>query len=315
MRFQTFDQLRTQVFQRIQNGEHAAALNLLEDHAGCFPAYDHLTTNWRMCMLAETGQTERALAIFKESVDQGIWWMEPVLREDPDLASLQGLPEFETLVETCKVLEQEALNRARPELVVLEPAGDWPRPYPLLVVFHGYAGSAKDTLIEWQGLADQGWLVAAIQSSQPVGFNAYAWSDTGRALADAGQSYQRLVENYPVDPQRMVAGGFSQGGGLAIRMALQETFPMNGFIAVAPWLAEAEAMGAQLAGPSPRRSRGYLVLGGQDQGHANFIHIQNLLDAACISHQAEEHPQAGHVYPPGFPETINRALAFIFQAG
>lgn len=315
MDFDNFDQFRRQVLSWYGAGRYQETLDLLEAQASSFPDEQYSTANWRMSMAARLGQTGRAIGIFRQSLDRGIWWAAQALREDPDLASLLGIPEFESLVEECQRREEEAVRRGRPEMLVSLPQSSEAAKMPLLIAVHGYGGNASETLESWKPLTAQGWLVAAVQSSIPIGSGVYGWSDEGRACQEICDHFRQLLEQYPVDLQHVVAGGFSQGGGLVVRMAIRQEIPMNGFIAVAPYLPGAEVMAKEaIQGiEQGKKPRGYLVVGGQDHLQDGFGPIAGLLGSVSVPHQIERHPETGHAYPPEFQQTLNRALSFIFQ--
>lgn len=313
MEFETFDQLRRQVMTDYGEGRFQEALDLLEMQASRFPAQVYSTANWRMSMAARAGQPARAIAILKESLEQGIWWTAQALHEDPDLASLLGEPEYERLAQECDRRHRLAVAASRPEKWIVAPPIETPEPYPLLVAVHGYGQCAREAMEDWRELADRGWVVAAVQSSMPVGSGAYAWDDENLAQEQVGALVQQVLAEYPIDPQRIVAGGFSQGGGLVIRMALTQQIPLCGFIAVVPFLPGAEGLIKTAAEGRGFPPHGYLVLGGQDHLQQGYPAIQALLDRSALPYQIERHEEAGHAFPANFPDTLTRALAFIFD--
>ena len=119
----------------------------------------------------------------------------------------------------------------------------------------------------WGPVAEQGWLLAAAQSSQAGMTDQYIWDDQNTALREIAQHYATLRDEHDIDPSRVVLGGFSMGGETALRAALLGTMPARGFILLGPggptidtpdeWLplmrTSTGARSAQLSGP--RRGR------------------------------------------------------------
>ncbi len=308
-----FEQIQAQAYELYQAQRYAEAYELLLQYAHRFPERRWSIDNWKMCFAARAGKTDEALRVFRQAVDQGLWWAASILREDPDLASLQEDGEFNRLVEICDQRHQAALKEGPKDLRVFIPNKSSHLPYPLLIVFHGYSGCAGETAPYWQSAVEEGWLVAVAQSSQPVGSGGFAWTDDQLARVEIEALYRDLIEQYPLDTERVVLGGFSQGGGLAIRLAVRQDLPVRGFVAVAPYLPDIEPL---LAAPDLEpgdRPRGYLVLGGQDPDHASFERIQSLLQEKSIPYQFEEHSEIGHTYPLDFASALPRALAFILH--
>ncbi|MEX0974385.1 MAG: hypothetical protein WD024_03405 [Bacillota bacterium] len=63
----------------------------------------------------------------------------------------------------------------------------------------------------------------------------YCWDDETRATADVEQAYARIVKECRFDADRVILGGASQGGRLAILAALRgESVRSRGFIVVVP---------------------------------------------------------------------------------
>src|SRR5512144_2139016 len=145
-------------------GRYAEALTVTEQLAREFPEEDASTSYWRLCLLSRMDRTEQAVASMSQALQRGMWWGENALRDDPDLAPLQGLPAYETMVAECKRRYSEAQKNSRPELLVRTP-GTKP-PYPLLIALHGRMGSAGRDLVRWEPAVGMGWMLAMPQSSQ-----------------------------------------------------------------------------------------------------------------------------------------------------
>jgi predicted esterase len=56
-----------------------------------------------------------------------------------------------------------------------------------------------------------------------------------RAREDIRNCYMKLLEAYNIDENNVVIGGFSCGAIAAIDMAMIQTIPVKGFIAVSPY--------------------------------------------------------------------------------
>src|SRR3954468_18957018 len=97
-------------------GEYAVAYQLATREAGRFPASAQSTIyNWRFCTACLMGDPALALRLITEALDAGYWYGEADLREDSDLAALQGLPEFERLIALASQRRNEVQAHAKPE--------------------------------------------------------------------------------------------------------------------------------------------------------------------------------------------------------
>jgi len=317
----TFSHLETQLYQLYQGGEYARALDLATRAASQFPAEVLRTCYWRVCMASLLDETALALQLLEEALASGLWYAEAQLREDPDLQSLQGLPEFEHMVEVCRKREAEAQAQAAPALITLQPEGGCqpgPQPCPLLLALHGNNRTAEGSVGFWRSAVSEGWLLALPQSSQIRGPDAYVWNDRDWAVREIQEHYDTLCQHYAIDPDRVVVAGFSLGGELAIWLAMSGTIQARGFIAVGPggpYMNEPENWIPLIEDSQQRGLRGYLVVGEQDvfcyEGTQALAALLKSRDTPC---KLEVHPNLGHDFPPEFQQSLAQALEFLFQA-
>jgi len=293
-------------------GEYAAAYQLATREAGRFPTWAQSNIyNWRFCTACLMGDPALALRLIAEALEAGYWYGEADLREDPDLATLQGMPEFERLITLAGQRRDAALAQAKPELKILVPANG-AAPYPLLLALHGNNSNIADSERYWRSAAEHGWLVALPQSSQPMGTQTYGWNDGAWAVREITQHVATLREQYPIDPARVVVAGFSMGGGLAAWLVLSSTLPACGVIGVGPFLANVESVLPLLEAPRERPLRAYLIASQRDQYCYGVAQkLAELLPPHGIACEVELHPDLGHDFPPEFERSLLKGLDFI----
>jgi phospholipase/carboxylesterase len=144
---------------------------------------------------------------------------------------------------------------------VYEPAGDGP--HPTIVALHGWGANAMDLLGLAPYLVDGQFLVVCPQGPVEVPLGpmvGYGWfpmamgappdPTTFSAGVDAARQFvDTIVRRYPVDPNKLVVLGFSQGGVIAYSLALAEPERFAGLVALSSWFP------AALAQTLPPRSR------------------------------------------------------------
>ena len=149
------------------------------------------------------------------------------------------------------------------------PAGDGP--FPTLFALHGWGAGGHDLL----GLAphlQSGRLLVICPQGQvevPVGsgMTGYGWfplvpgaPPDPVAFAKGSVALRDFVDAaiqaYPVDPERVLLSGFSQGGGMGYDLALRQPRRFRGLAALSTWLP------AQLASAIPKQgeTKGFPVL-------------------------------------------------------
>jgi cephalosporin-C deacetylase len=155
---------------------------------------------------------------------------------DPQIALVEA--EFQTAFARCYHLTFTGVGGARVYAKVLKPAGAV-QPGPAVLMFHGYSGNSGD----WSdklGYAAAGFTVAAMDCRGQGGLSEDAGGVRGNTLAGhiiRGLEHDptrllyrsifldtvqlaRIVMDFPeVDPDRVGATGWSQGGGLTLACA------------------------------------------------------------------------------------------------
>jgi hypothetical protein len=296
----TFSELLKRSFQLYKQEKYSQALNLVVREFTNFPEQAHRLYFWRACLASLTGKTEQALARLEEAVEAGYWYNQQQLREDSDLDSLQGLPRFEGLVETCLERQVVAQAAATPTLITLEPegaSGFAGPPWPLLLTLHGNNNTAEAAAADWGAATSLGWLVALPGSSQVTGPGAYSC----------------LTERYEIDRERVVLGGFSMGGGLAVWLALSGVVQAQGFVVVGPYVPDMDQL---LASRGERQAslRGYIIVGEEDDAcYEIALALAENLNEQGLRCELVVYPALAHEHPPDFETSLARALDYIFD--
>ena len=99
MQFSNFKELQDRILKLYQNGDFSAALELATSQAGSFPEQLPLLNYYQIVMMALARKPQQAIASFRTLLDSGFWYNEVLLRKSASLSALQGMPEFEALVE------------------------------------------------------------------------------------------------------------------------------------------------------------------------------------------------------------------------
>lgn len=311
--FDTFQQRALELHGKPETQQ--AAYDLMTEGFAYFPEQANLLYNWRYCAAALLGKPDLALQIMQEGLDAGFWWGEDVLRNDDDLKSLQDLPEFNRLVEISEKRRQSAQAASKPLALTLPPPTDTTPPYPLLLALHGNAANAQGSVEYWESAVDQGWLTALLQSSQINMPDRYVWNDLKLGAQEIEAHYQELSKNQQIDPARIVVGGFSKGGEMAIWLALKEIFPLTGFIAVnpgGPFIQDIEQWKPMLEECKTLTDfRGFFLVGEKDASIDNIKALHELLNAHGLTNELVVAPEIGHNFPNYFNKTLAKALEFV----
>ncbi len=309
---QDFFERSEEMMRFYREGRYPEALAVVERLAGEFPAEAPTTSFWRICLLSVAGRTEAALVFMRQAMDEGHWWSERQLRADSDLAGLQGQPDFEAMVAQCNERWTAAQADSKPGLFVSEPKPGPAGRVPLLIALHARGSSPERDLNNWLPITQNGWLLAMPQSSQLGSPNSYVWDDADKTEAEIAAHFSRLAAQYPLDANRIILAGLSQGAARAVQLALKQIVPARGFLAVVPGnilMDDLEMLARSAAG----KVRGYLVAGGKDPRYEVFQQAHAILNRNGVACEIEDHPEMGHEFPPDFEQSISRAMEFILK--
>jgi len=311
------DAIESQIMEFFKKQEYSQALDLASQaHAsGHFPEAAPFFYYYRICAATRLQDTATAFQLMDQMLEEGLWLGTSLLRESPSLKQLQDDPVFERQVNR----NYERQHAIPATTILLEPRDRLTRtesePYPLLLVLHSNGSSAKKAMPFWRHAAERGWLVALPQSTQFIWADAAVWDDLETTSQDVLRSLENLRQRYPINSQRVVFAGHSLGGQIAIRFLLDGPFEGQAFIALGPYLPEIEPLVPLIEACQGRALRGYIIAGEQDRVISRQViqSFQKLLNEHHIPCEVEIASGAGHDYPPGFGEYLDRALRFVTQ--
>ena len=128
------------------------------------------------------------------------------------------------------------------------PAGEGP--FPAIIALHGWGASAHDLLGLAPILHEGKAIVLCPQGQVAVPFGGgqygYGWFPLRTGAPPDVEAFRRGAEalrhfvdmalgRYPIDPQRVVVAGFSQGGMMAYDLALRDPARFAGVAALSSW--------------------------------------------------------------------------------
>ena len=291
--------------------EYAQAETLAEESIHRFPLEADEFAYLRICAAVRLGRVPQALQWLKEVLDAGGWYSEFFLRKSPSFEPLQGLPEFERLVEVS-LGQREADLKREPKHYTLAPEHGDP-PWPLFLALHGNTHSAVWESRFWRSLASRGWLLAMAESSLGHWRGGYIWDDGPLAQRDLEGCFRSLPPQYPVDPGRIVLGGFSFGGQRAIEHTLKGTVGACGFLVFCPYLPEMDGWSALLDAGFPSGLRGYIITGDLDESRAHSLALASLLQARGVACEVEDKAGEGDWFPVDFDSRLGRGLDYLLD--
>jgi pimeloyl-ACP methyl ester carboxylesterase len=312
----TFAETEARVLTLYGAGKFDEALEVARRAATEFPDRVAFTSYWAACLEGAKGKPDAAARSLEEALDDGAtWWGPELLLSEDDLAALRGRPDFEEIVGECERRAAAARAGAHVQGEIFEPAAS--ERDGLLVALHGRTGNLADSAPHWRGAAAAGITTIVLQSSQMVGSGMHCWDDLGTAMNDVAVALRSAFSERPRDG--VVLGGFSQGGGVAARIAIGgELLSYDGFISVCPSFTRdgltPDDLRPLMPGAARARVSGWMVLGEDDERFKAAAHrVLDDMEQAGVSFSMSENVGVGHEFPPRFDVSLTWMLDMFFQ--
>lgn len=311
----SFETLQRRLQEHYARDEYTEAFNLAYKFREDYPSQRHLLYYWCSTMAARLGDQDGAIAFLGHMLDTNFWYGEALLRKSPSYASLQGVAEFEALVERNRQLHQVDQELSL-QLLTIRGEGrcmDAFDPCPLMIGLHANSGNVQTSIDFWRPAASEGWLVAVPQSSQAMWKGAYVWDDLQLASWQIQQDLKSLEEQYAYNPDQVILAGHSMGGELAIYLSLAGIIPSSGFIAFGPggpYMDNLEKWEPIIEEASGSGVQGYLVVGERDHTipQENVFQFAEMLNQNAIPCQFEIVSGAEHDFVFEYEDSMIRAL-------
>lgn len=244
----------------------------------------------------------------QEILDEGGWYSELILRQSPSLVPLQGNPQFENLAELSISRSKQFSGNENITIIPdhLDP------PFPFLLSLHGGGGFIHDEYQHWKSIVDQGYILGI-----PLSPNRF-WSGLDGAYWPDYESSLKIIKDYIadinrkkiIDFERLVLGGFSQGGGIALQMAISGDIPACGFMVVSPGggdlIDDLSKWQSIIDRSANEKLSGVIIRGTEDLAipRDKLYDLQNMLNDSGIICKFIEYPGLGHWYPNDLVELI-----------
>ncbi len=298
-----------------QAGRFQEVIDFLNNGVEEFPDLKPAQFYTQICAATKLEKYDVALAIFKQLLDEGGWYSEMILRQSPSLQPLQGMPEFEKLLNIS--VERSKEDSKKDYNLTAIPDNIKP-PYPLILALHAGGGLVKEEFEVWKAVVDHGYVLGMPRSTTLFwsGKDGANWFDYEESAEQVKTYAEKLNNDHPLDPERSIVGGLSAGAALAIKLALTGILSVRGFVVVAPGgpeINEPEKWQWQSIIDNAKNSdlRGIIIRGEEDRGvpREGIQKLTAMINDGGIPCKFIEYPELGHWYPPDFVEVVTSFVA------
>lgn len=264
---------------------------------------------WKACVFSLEGKPEQAIEALQNGLEQGIWWNPLVLKNDPDLKTLQEREDFKNILRQCEEIFQKQTALSKPELYVygndLADIG--------IYSLHWRGSNVPDFAPYWLNeVVLEKFYFGFPQSSQVWGYNSYCWDHQETATKEVINMYEKFKQG--AKGNKVILAGASQGGKLALKLALEGTIAVEGCIAVIPAINNVDEFKEILQQNPNRFLKCSIVTGDEDYFYGKQLELVELFNQYGLSVKLFVKKGLGHFFPDDFIELLQEAVEFIVNS-
>lgn len=185
--------------------------------------------------------------------------------------------------------------------------------YPLFIALHGDPGNIGEFSEYWKPdeFLKKDFIFVYVQSSQLYRYDGFSWTMNPLiSRNDIKECYNLLLQEYFIDDECVIIGGFSGGAITALDITFANIIPIKGFIAIGPDFPESFTKeNVKLAA---ERGVGGVFMEGQViiplKEQEEMIKV---FEDVGLPYEFYVNKGIGHAIPQDLPAKINKALSFI----
>ncbi|MBO0684623.1 MAG: alpha/beta hydrolase fold domain-containing protein [Candidatus Dormibacteraeota bacterium] len=290
-----------------RKGAFQEMLRVTEDARGEVPFAAAWNAQWEAVALCGLGRERDAVGVLNAAVEAGHAWQPNLLLADGGLATLRSREDFQALLRRSEtsLRTQEAELRADVAIVKAPRQSSAP---PLLLLLGGGAQAPAEFAAPWLPPdADALEAVATPTQLRTTDVPFRYFDDVERSRQDLAAALRGLDGN-PFDGERVVLGGFSRGGYVALALSLdQHPVRAAAFVSSNPGFDDPAFLRGRHPAPGGR-PLGWIVTGEDDPLRSRGREAHTALVEAGFEVELREAPGVGHSPPPLLAEVVGDCL-------
>ena len=160
---------------------------------------------------------------------------------------------------------------------------------------------------------DEDFIIMYVQSYLHYNFNRFSWrSGDEKTHKEIKMLFDETISEYNIDTSKIIIGGFSAGGLMAIDLVASNIIPVKGFLGGCPGdpgsldLDAAKRM-------KDLNQKGFIFAGETDSFRERQDKMMKLFDEAEFSYEFHEIKGLGHSIPDDFSNWIDQGLEYLLN--
>lgn len=307
-RYQVF---RTELIELYNAKKYDEAADLIERNFDAFPGKE-MNMAYNMALICkDLGDYKKGIEYLERAHEKGLWFSIYAFQGEfwEPYRDLEG---FRKVMARNLEMKDEAQNKAKPKMEIILPENlEEGKTYPLFIALHGGGENIESFKPRWKSaLMDREFIIAFLQSSQVSSMDGFAWEDQEITMKEIGEAFNKIREDYPVNLDEVIVGGFSSGGYASLVVAFLSELPVKGFIVLCPPMPDNITEADVLKGKE-KGIRGTIITTELDRRVPDQRGMADLFKKIGLQYQFILTPNIGHWYPEDLPEMIDRAIEHI----
>lgn len=317
MGYQSFYDLEKACLQFCEEEKYEKALNFFHHANALLQPREYENNQFEILfgearIYSEIADGDSCMRMVKKALEKGYAF--PVDWKRFDL--LKKYDDYEKLLaENQRLLETLRKNAKFQYEVQLPLNYEEAETVPLFICLHGdgFGCNIEGSKYHWKADAflENGYIVAYVQSSQVYGQQCHGWLlDLEKSRGELKNIYDQLLQNYKIDEELVVIGGFSGGASMAIDAVNYNLFPIKGVIAVCPG-DHLDELSVGSARKILERETKIVMIEGKKALEPVVQHLLEIFSQSNLSYQYHIDSEIGHEYPKNLYDYSKQALNFI----
>ena len=308
--FSAYDEMRKVVVNNFRDGKFEDAIKVLNSHLEVFPEKLMANTyNLALCY-GSLELYEDGVAILMNGIENGIWYNKWGF-EGEFWNSYKESEDFQEFLNINDSKRLEAQKYSKPDMLIVKPEGfEVNKKYPLFIALHGGGGTIEGFKDLWKSeLMHKEFIVAYLQSSQLISMDGYTWDDMDIANSEILDAYKKILNEYLIDTNDVIIGGFSAGGRASLATITKSNIPYSGFTVLSPPMPE--GFSSENVKEFKRKNiRGTIISNSKDPRYKEQRIMSELFKENGMQYQFIETPAIGHWFPENLDELIDQSIRF-----
>jgi|GEM_PF-3298656 len=245
-----------------------------------------------------------------------------------DFKALEKDPKYEqamALIRESRTKGWEAFTqaiKAKKPLVVLPPKHDSETSMPILLVLHRRGGTPEEIAEVFKPVAARiGAVLVAPRSIHKAAEGGWTWGtehgwryqreSVHEAVATVLTAAEGVVKEYPINHEKFLVAGFSQGADVALWVTAHQSILVSGVLAIAP--RDYELFERYRGSIRPMAPKFYLLVGSKDERLADVLQIEDQVRGANMPVTVNVLDGLGHEIPKDPNDVLMKAMNYLLD--